>query len=362
MDTTVRSNSGVHLGQRISDLSKVLRTARQKEQEGDGTLKGIRAKRSRYTTNAWAKTSISKEPETLLLAKHQKLKHLAAELPTLVDSLTQDYHEYEKSLISLKTSGESDKAEKEMWQQLYKQHKREKEEVLKRKLELEIELDAKKMEIEQLTTKLEEKNDEIDGLAYLNRHLLTKELLSNQELQDARKELIVGLQQKRLNNSEGDFGLKIIGEIDDEPFLKICRLRYAPANADTKAAQLCSEWQEKLKNSKWHPFKIVRFHGENQEVVDEDDRELKNLKRKWGEEVYNAVTTALEELNEHNPSGRYVFYELWNFEANRKATMQEVINHIFKDQRSSAPAYDRDQQVKGTQKPSFHPESGSAEE
>ena len=68
-----------------------------------------------------------------------------------------------------------------------------------------------------------------------------------------------------------------------------------------------------------------------QEVVDEEDEKLKKLKGEWGEEVHNAVKTALEEMNEYNPSGRYSTPELWNFEAGRKATLKEVISFISND-------------------------------
>lgn len=210
--------------------------------------------------------------------------------------------------------------------------------MLKRKLELECELDAKKMRIEELTTKLEENIDEIDGLQDLNQQLLAKERVCNDELQNARKELIEVLSEMPDNNNDNDnrdFGLKRMGEIDDGAFLKSCRLRYSPAYADTKAAKLCSEWQEKLKNPQWHPFKIIMLHGDNQEVVDEDDPELKNLKKTWGDEIYNAVTKALVEI----------ISELWNYRVNKKATLQEIITHFFEQQKSptqATPTYERD--------------------
>lgn len=56
------------------------------------------------------------------------------------------------------------------------------------------------------------------------------------------------------NDNNGDFGLKRMGEIDHKTVFKSCRLRYSPAYADIKAAKLCSEWQEKLKNPQWHPI------------------------------------------------------------------------------------------------------------
>lgn len=49
-------------------------------------------------------------------------------------------------------------------------------------------------------------------------------------------------------------------------------------------------------------WKIV----EPQEIVDEDDETLKILKNEYGDEVREAVVTALEELNEHNPIERKV--------------------------------------------------------
>ena len=67
------------------------------------------------------------------------------------------------------------------------------------------------------------------------------------------------------------------------------------------------------------------------EIVNEEDEKLRNVKQEWGEEIYEAVVTALKEVNEHNPSGRYVISELWNFKENRKATLKEVIGYIVKN-------------------------------
>lgn len=67
-----------------------------------------------------------------------------------------------------------------------------------------------------------------------------------------------------------------------------------------------------------------------QEVINDEDESLKKLKDEWGEDVYNAVVTALKELNEYNPSGRYIVQELWNFKEGRKATLKEVIAYVVK--------------------------------
>ncbi|KAF3776620.1 Factor of DNA methylation 5 [Nymphaea thermarum] len=65
-------------------------------------------------------------------------------------------------------------------------------------------------------------------------------------------------------------------------------------------------------------------------VIDENDEGLRRLRIEWGEGPYEAVVTAMKELNEYNPSGRYVIEELWNHKENRKATLKEVIGYLVK--------------------------------
>ncbi|XP_073035057.1 factor of DNA methylation 1-like [Primulina eburnea] len=240
---------------------------------------------------------------------------------------------------------------------LVEEQKREKEEALKKILELERNLDEKQkleMEIQELKGKLEvmkhlggdddaaaqqridqmkeqleEKVDDLNYREELNRQLLAKERESNDELQEARKELIAGLSDL-LSSNRVSIGIKRMGELDVKPFKNACKTRFPSDEAEIKAAELCTLWQESLKDSEWYPFQIIKDEKGNPKILlKEDDERLRSLKNEWGTEVYEAVTSALTELREYNPSGCYVVPELWSFKENRKATLKEVIFYIF---------------------------------
>ncbi|PPR96383.1 hypothetical protein GOBAR_AA24296 [Gossypium barbadense] len=239
---------------------------------------------------------------------------------------------------------------------LVEEQKREKEEALKKILLLEKQLDIKQkleMEIEDLKGKLQvmkhlgqddaavqkkmeemnnelqEKIDDLQDLESTNKALIYKERQSNDELQEARKVLIQGLPE--LLGNRTNIGLKRMGELDPKAFHDTCKSRFPPDEAEIQATTLCSSWQENLKNPDWHPFKVIVEGGNPKEILNEEDEKLTNLKLEWGEEIYNAVVTALKELNEYNPSGRYVISELWNFKENRKATLKEVVGYVIRN-------------------------------
>uniref|UniRef100_A0A2P2ISJ1 Uncharacterized protein MANES_04G103800 n=1 Tax=Rhizophora mucronata TaxID=61149 RepID=A0A2P2ISJ1_RHIMU len=242
---------------------------------------------------------------------------------------------------------------------LIEDQKREKEEGLNKVLQLEKQLDAKQkleMEIQELKGKLQvmkhledqddaavqkkmkEMNDELQqkveemsDMELLNKALIVKERESNDELQDARKALIEALSD--MLGARNVIGIKRMGELDQKAFINACKQKFSSSEAEVEASKLCSLWQENLKDSGWHPFKRIKIEGSSQEieVVDGADEKLHNLRKDWGDEIYDAVSTALKELNEYNPSGRYVISELWNFKERRKATLKEVISYILKN-------------------------------
>ncbi|KAF9596484.1 hypothetical protein IFM89_012215 [Coptis chinensis] len=205
----------------------------------------------------------------------------------------------------------------------------EKEILYKRIAQLEKQLDEKKaLELdveERIVERLEDKEGEIEDLESINQVLIVKERRSNDELQDARKELIDIFEETFL---EAGVGVKRMGELQVEPFKDAWKRKYCPEEADEKATQLCSLWDDYLRNPEWHPFEVVNVGGLAMEIIDEEDSKLKELKYELGNEVHNAVKSALLELNEYNPSGRHIVRELWNFEEGKRATLKEGIQSM----------------------------------
>ncbi|XP_057955214.1 protein INVOLVED IN DE NOVO 2-like [Malania oleifera] len=234
-------------------------------------------------------------------------------------------------------------------------HKRNKEELHKRIIELEKKLDAKqaleleiermrgaihvmkhmgeegdlesKKKVETIQEELTEKEEELEALEALNQTLIVKQRKSNDEVQEARKELINSL---RDSSSRAQIGIKRMGELNSKPFVTATQKKYSDEEADDKAVELCSLWEDYLRDPSWHPFKIITVAGNAKEIIDEEDEKLKNLKNEFGNEVFEAVTSSLAEMNEYNPSGRYPVPELWNYKEGKKATLGEGVSYILR--------------------------------
>nr|VDD23795.1 unnamed protein product [Brassica oleracea] len=212
--------------------------------------------------------------------------------------------------------------------------KQKNEELKKVRKEKNEELKKVRKELKQIITDkdkmlkkvMKEKKEELEKLGDINSALIIKERQSTYELQEAHTELIKGFRD--LSGEGSVVGVKRMGEVDEKPFLKVCEQRFNGENVGLQHAMLCSEWQKNINDSAWYPFKLVVTGEKMKEVVDDEDDKLKKLSEELGEDVMNAVTTALEELNDFNPSGRYSVPALWNFEHGRKATLSEGIAHM----------------------------------
>ncbi|XP_026447056.1 factor of DNA methylation 2-like [Papaver somniferum] len=189
-------------------------------------------------------------------------------------------------------------------------------------------------EVEDMCKKLEEKDDELDSMINLNNTLIAKERISNHELQEARQVLIEGLDGFANIRSRPPVGIKRMGELNEKPFRDICIQKFSSKEWEIKSVGLCSLWQNKIQDPEWYPYKKVtidkklhecRQYFAVQEVINEDDEKLRELKDEWGEEVYDAVANASLEMNEYNTSGRYPVRELWNFKEGRQASLKEVM-------------------------------------
>ncbi|CAA0807614.1 Factor of DNA methylation 4 [Striga hermonthica] len=238
---------------------------------------------------------------------------------------------------------------------LAEDHKREKEILLRKIVELEKKIDAKQaleLEIQTLRGKLQvvrrmedggdeeaeklgviqkelqDKEEELDFLDTLNQNLIVKERRSNDELQEARKDMIE-IFKEFVSKS---IRIKRMGELDSKAFVSGAKRKYSGREVNMKAVELCTEWDSYLRDANWHPFKIVTDKdGKTMKaIVDEEDGRLQCLRNEFGEEAFQAVSRALMELNEYNPSGRYVVPELWNHEEQRRASLKEGISYLVR--------------------------------
>lgn len=261
---------------------------------------------------------------------------------------------HEKMMNEMATL-EQKKADESMLK-LAKEQKREKEKLHRKIIELEKQLDAKQAleleiqrmkgalqvmqhmeededtemqrKMEAMQKELKDKEEELEDLEDLNQALIVKERKSNDELQGARKELINCF---KYYSTRLHIGVKRMGELDNKPFLTAAKRKYSAEEADEKAAEQCSLWQEYLRHPSWHPFKILTDkEGNCKEILNEEDEKLTALKNELGDEAYTAVATALTQMNEYNPSGRYIVPELWNFSKGEKATLTDGVQHLMK--------------------------------
>ncbi|XP_058181773.1 factor of DNA methylation 5-like [Rhododendron vialii] len=150
-----------------------------------------------------------------------------------------------------------------------------------------------------------------------------------------QKDILADEDEANMLNDRTSLRIKRMGEVDRRPFKELCLQKCSSGDWDEMSAKLCSSWEEEMRNPHWHPFKKITVEGKLQEIIDEDDDKLKELRNDCGDEVYKAVASALLEIKNYNPSGMYAVPEIWNPKDGRKASLKEIINYVIKQWKSN---------------------------
>ncbi|XP_050883996.1 factor of DNA methylation 4 [Lathyrus oleraceus] len=316
--------------------------------------------------------NMSKDHEKAMLELEARRKELSSLEENLQKRQADNHNERNKLYLEKKNNEmaieEQQRADDKMMR-LAEEHQKEKDKLHKKIHDLERGLDAKqaleleierlrgafhvmnhigetdleeKKKLEAIKMDLREKEEQLEGVEDLQQTLVIQERKTNDELQDARKKLITWIGCPK-NTSRVTISVKRMGELDIKPFMDASKRKF-PDEGNGKAAhrkladerrvkaiQWCSQWDGYLRDPSWHPFKIVTDkEGNSKEIIDETDEKLNSLRDELGDEVHDAVATALKELNEYNPSGRYPVPELWNFKEGRKASLKEGVEHLMR--------------------------------
>ena len=152
--------------------------------------------------------------------------------------------------------------------------------------------DETKKRMEAINEELKEKEEELDDLEALTQTLIIKERKCNDELQEARKEMItVSLISFNITNSEStacaiakitvfcsytmfslqglrerkayraNFGVKLVGYLDEKVIDSIAKTKYSKEEARTKSNELFSLWKGLIDDPEWQPFKVLTEDG-----------------------------------------------------------------------------------------------------
>ncbi|XP_037410542.1 factor of DNA methylation 3-like [Triticum dicoccoides] len=179
----------------------------------------------------------------------------------------------------------------------------------------------------KMAEQIQELKEQCETVQSFAQTLVIKERKANDELQLARKALMRGFQD--LITGQTSICIKRMGILDQESLEKAFQQKLS----EHDAALFCARWEAEIGNPDWHPFKVIMVDGKQLEIISEDDEKLRALKDENGEQIYAVVTKALLEVNEHNPSGRHPVNELWNYKEDRKATLEEAVEHLLKQWR-----------------------------
>lgn len=51
--------------------------------------------------------------------------------------------------------------------------------------------------------------------------------------------------------------MRRMGELDQKPWIELCKNRYKNGDWQTRCGEIYSSWQEYLKDPSWYPFKVI---------------------------------------------------------------------------------------------------------
>lgn len=61
-----------------------------------------------------------------------------------------------------------------------------------------------------------------------------------------------------------EIGIKRMGELNTQPFYEAMKKKYRnEAEAEERASELCSLWEEYLKDPDWHPVRVIEVDGKH---------------------------------------------------------------------------------------------------
>ncbi|KAJ0266724.1 XH/XS domain-containing protein [Hirschfeldia incana] len=307
--------------------------------------------------------NLQEQYQQIMLAHKKSMSDLETEREKLEQRARQIYineAEMEKSRLEIemnqKAMLEQNEANMEAMK-LAEKHQKEKEKLHEKIMEMEAKLnETQELELEieklkgstnvmkhmadgdvELMEKIAKTQMELEAReAALHDKIMSvtqKERMANDEFQEARKEMIQFWNENEDLVSGGEIRVKRMGQLDTKPFELAVKKKLrggSRVKAELKAMELCSFWEGQVGDVHWYPFKVDESDGIAKKVVDKNDEKLIKLKDVYGEALYNEVVRAKMEIVEYNPSGGYVVSELWNFEKNRKATMEEATDVMLK--------------------------------
>ncbi len=66
--------------------------------------------------------------------------------------------------------------------------------------------------------------------------------------------------------TRANIGVKRMGELDSKPFLTTMKRKVSKVEVQQKALELCSQWEDYLRDPSWHPFKVKVDENGNAKV------------------------------------------------------------------------------------------------